>query len=579
MPDVLTDEEIEKLEASFSKAPAETTGIKMPEVVTDEEMDSLEKVFEVSKKTGGATRDLGPEKPTYEERVQAGADVLAQEAQESMEKDPGWWNRIAAPSRQFTGTMTEHFRQAAPYRALGKGTEMVGKTIGAIEGAYEKLPTAAKVPLQVAKTVGRSLPTVGAIIAASDVTPIGKEAIEKVESITPEPVKNLVKIGMDVAELIPAGFFGAKAGGKVTTGGLKTGGKAAKAAAGRVQGTKVKIGTPEFNKGAANKLYTKYGVFGNAKSVKKQWKTKIDAVAKQVREKITKSDTMADPDNYTFVDDIFSQAEKSAEKFGKSKTAVTEIKKELQKLRNTFDEAYPEGKMDLLDTHTEKQFIGKKGDWLAEAGSRSGNPSAPVSAQAHNALYDAMKTVVENKGSPGIKELNKQLSEMIPMERAASKQVLVSNRKNLIPLDDYIGGLAAASSAAHGNLLPAALMVGNIMSKSPLSARGLNFLGDIMEKAGELGETEIKIPKKLKFGPVGNVPSGKSTQPRFIENFDEVIKKSIPEISTAGPAEISRRAENLQKRVQKSPRLSSKDFALLDEIQQYVDEMSKGAIE
>jgi hypothetical protein len=263
-------------------------------------------------------------------------------------------------------------------------------------------------------------------------------------------------------------------------------GRALEGAAGRIQGTKVKINIPEFKKGAANKFYTKYNVFGNAKQVEKQWSAKIRDTANRLKEKINSS--TADPYNYANISDIFDDAEKVLVR-GKSKTEALELSKKLRSLEPIYKEAYPDGYIDVLEAQIEKQAAGKKGDWLVRNGAITANQEATTNGQLYNSIYDAIKKNIENKGAPGIKELNKQLSEMIPMERAASKQILISNRKNPISLDDYIGGLATAASAAHGNYLPAILMGTNIATKSPTVAKVLNASGKALQgKKNTIGE-------------------------------------------------------------------------------------------
>jgi len=276
-------------------------------------------------------------------------------------------------------------------------------------------------------------------------------------------------------------------------------GSALQGGAGRIQGTKVKVNMPEFKKGAQNEMYVKHDVFGNADKVQAQWQGKIDDTYGQLKTKIESAAN--DPENYASIDDIFSAAEKSAETYGKSKTSKAAIIRQLQSLKSEFEAAYPDGYINILDAQAEKQFIGKKGDWLSRAGEISGNPEASLNAQAHNALYDALKINVENKGGPEIKGLNNQLSEFIPMERAAAKQKLISNRKNLISLDDYLGGLHAVTAAAAGNYVPATIVAANMASKSPTIASGLNRVGKGLSAAANkeihpIRFLKSKLPKK-----------------------------------------------------------------------------------
>lgn len=298
-----------------------------------------------------------------------------------------------------------------------------------------------------------------------------QDLLSKVKAATydklPNAGKDIVDIGVNTlgapilkAEAKPLLSLGNKA---IESTGEKLGN-----IANRIQGTKVKINMPEMKKGAMNDLYGKYEVFGNAKQANQQWNEKLSDVANQLKQKLEVS--ASDPANYADVNEIFNDA-KTTLLNGKSKTAQIELNNALDNLQSQFNDAYQNGKINILDAQIEKQHIGKKGDWLNKNGATSGNPQASLDAQAHNALYDALKKNIENKGTEGIKELNKQLSEMIPMERASAKQVLIENRKNPISLDDYLGGLAVASSASAGHFLPAIMAGANMITKSPNIAK------------------------------------------------------------------------------------------------------------
>ena len=252
-------------------------------------------------------------------------------------------------------------------------------------------------------------------------------------------------------------------------------------AAARMQGTKVKIGIPEMKQGASNDLYKKYGVFGNADQVQQQWQSQITDKYSQLKDAIASG--AQDPANNIDLNKILNDAKTNSFK-GKSSLQAVQLNDAIDELTGQLKAAYGEDlpPIDLAEAQQLKQYIGKSGDWLSKSGSMSGNPDAAISGQAHNAIYDAMKTGIEEAEPSGVvKDLNNSLSEMIPMERAASKQVLVSNRKNPISLDDYIGGLASVASAAHGNIGPALLTAANMATKSPTVARGLYNLGDLLK--------------------------------------------------------------------------------------------------
>lgn len=393
---------------------------------------------------------------------------------------PGLMDRISTNFKNIGAAAEDNVKTPTE---LEKGLSVAGRTIGAVgsipveasKSVYGAVSDFAKTHPTITNYAKAGLQSItGPLIPAAEAAaPIVKKGLETAggkinEFAEAHPrAATLAETGLNLASAIPAGKIVSGIAPKL---GLSAAESLEKGAA-RIQGTKVKINSPEFKKGAQNEMYTKYEVFGDAPKVQKQWQQKIDDTYNQVKERI--QNVPDSPENYATIDDIFSAAEKSAETYGKSRTAIQSIKNSLANLKTKFEEAYPDGKISLIDAQTEKQVAGKTGDWLARAGEISGNPDASVNSQAHNALYDALKTNVENKGAPGIKELNKQLSEMIPMERAAAKQVLVSNRKNLIPLDAFIGGLHTAGAAMGGHVAPALLTVGTLGTRSPLVARGL----------------------------------------------------------------------------------------------------------
>jgi hypothetical protein len=404
----------------FDNVPHETSTPQEPEEATFIEragrrIGEFPQRFEEAKETSGGGL-LGPVNAAVGETVRTIGDVAGEAGKSATAILP-------RPVREFAG------------RQVGKLVSSAAETPGIKQGlgAFQKLPESTRYNLGTSAGVAGLLPLTGPTIkSVGEAVKLGKE----------------IKIGIGE--------------------GLEKG-------AARIQGTKVKINSPEFRKGAQNEMYTKHEVFGNAGQVRDQWQEKIKDTYNQVRERI--QNVPDSPENYASVDDIFKAAEKAAETYGKSPTGTAAIKKSLASLRKEFDAAYPDGKINLLDAQAEKQVIGKKGDWLARSGEISGNPEAAISSQAHNTLYDALKVNVENKGAPGIRELNKQLSEMIPMERAASKQMLVENRKNLIPLDAFIGGIHSTTAAAGGNVLPALMTLGTLGTRSPLLAKGMYKIG------------------------------------------------------------------------------------------------------
>lgn len=496
---------------------------KIKDFITDDEMNALE---------GGNTPDF-----------------ISDEEMNRLEpqpiKKPSFNERITAAGQEPFTKMRETAKGVVEGR-ISK-PEGILRSMGDIAGGASKItseyitsPIKAITPSFVKEGIRKAPEEIGSMIPdimkkgagkVYELSGLKKGIAADIEWIKthPETMRNLGAVGNMAGAALGTGI-GAPIAKTAVKGAAEGLGEGLVKTSGRIQGTKVKINIPEMKKGASNEMYTKYGVFGNAKKVKDQWQNNINGLYGQVKEKI--SQAADNPENYASIEDIFSAAKQSASKYGKSKTAVADIHKQLDALKSKFDEVYPDGMINILDAQVEKQVIGKKGDWLARSGQISGNPDASVGSQAHNALYDALKTNVENKGSEGIRELNKQISEMIPMERAASKQVLVQNRKNLIPMDDYIGALTVASAAASGNLLPVAIAGANVLSKSPTVAKALYKTGKALSsESGFIGsKTELGNASFNKFMGKKIAPQAEAIlrNPKNFEAMRTMIENASP---------------------------------------------------
>lgn len=233
----------------------------------------------------------------------------------------------------------------------------------------------------------------------------------------------------------------------------------------RSQNRQVPILAKEYNQGARKEFYSDYGVVGEKPiPTAQKWESIKQPVLDNLDQRIYGQ--LDNPDNISKLEDI----KKSAEKFIDDSKHYSPTEKRDQKiaLQKIYDEkfvpTYKDGKINIAQAQREKIAAGRNSDWKGV--------DEPTTAQAWEALYNGLKTNVENKGSPGIRELNKALSEIIPMQRAAEKRVIVKERPNFVSLDDLIGVMHSASSASSGNLAPLALTTVNIMAKSPITAKG-----------------------------------------------------------------------------------------------------------
>jgi hypothetical protein len=290
----------------------------------------------------------------------------------------------------------------------------------------------------------------------------------------PRAAKNIGAIG-NIVGFIPSGIAGAV--------GLKLGEFAAlKGAKGlnldkplekfatRAQTRQVKINSPEWNMGARPETNAKYGVIGKkAEDALGQWQALENQIIENLNPRI--AGRLDDPRNITTTNDLRKHAYDVIKRSNASQDEKLLQIAEVDNIINRWDEVYQGGKIDILEAHKLKIEQGRQGNWKSTTAGIMSNPKAPLESKAHNAIYDALKVNVENKGSEGIKELNKALSEIIPMKLAAEKRMMVDKRNNFTRLDDVVAVTTGLASLSHGNVLPLAFAGGNIAVKSPLMAR------------------------------------------------------------------------------------------------------------
>ena len=158
-----------------------------------------------------------------------------------------------------------------------------------------------------------------------------------------------------------------------------------------------------------------------------------------------------------------------------------------------LEEVAPTGKMNTVDAQKAKVALGKMGSWLNGTKDLDANASETVA----NALYTKFKVAIENAvDDPAeLKAINKQLSEIIPIQNVLLKRIPVAERNSALSLTDII-------TAGSGMVDPKGwgLFAVNRLSKSGQFAEGL-YKGAQKLKSGatKLLPLEVKL-KNIKPG-------------------------------------------------------------------------------
>ena len=288
-------------------------------------------------------------------------------------------------------------------------------------------------------------------------------------------------------------------------------GSALKNAANRIENTTIKILAPEQRQGAKKESFGKYGLFGSAEAVQEGAKNQISSAASQLRNVLQTASS--DPQNNVNMSDIMLNVrDKMVSDNSMSGVEKRNLLGALKSVGEEIETPYLDAdKMpipqNLLEAQLLKRYVGKKGDWMASPnGGMSVDLNASEKAQVYNSIYDELKNTLEGAGGPEVKELNTKMSELIPIERAAGKRVLVSSRNHPVDLKTFIGGLSVAGAAAGGHLAPAAITLADFASRSPVLAKALYGAGQALDEGASpiisnLARSLPGGPRRTRFAP------------------------------------------------------------------------------
>ena len=177
-------------------------------------------------------------------------------------------------------------------------------------------------------------------------------------------------------------------------------------------------------------------------------------------------------------------------------------------------------KAGLYESNLIKQGAGTKGAWHWLT-----SPDAKPIETVYNTFYDVLKkeieTVGKQSGVKNIGELNKAMSELIPIKSAVIRRMPVADRNNALSLTDSILGLGAVFN-------PKALALLGI-SKLSKSGRFMSFLhraGENLQKPAQRGAIGERI-----FGgnidDLKNMPAGLSIKDVSVKAQN--VKKFVTE--------------------------------------------------
>lgn len=249
----------------------------------------------------------------------------------------------------------------------------------------------------------------------------------------------------------------------------------------KIQQTVIKPGVREIEDGFDINNIQKYDVGGSLVQTVDKTNKKINELKDQLQSALGSSNQSVNL-NKVYEDTInFLSGKNKALQFGDN----TSIKRVTDSLKTEIEDvAGSNGLVDLVQATDVKRGAGNKGAWSF----RNPDPDSSATEKVYTAFYTKLKEAIE-KAAPdqNIKEINRQISELIPISNAALRRLPVDQRNNVIGLTD---GLALFGSMFDPKAL--ALLGANRLSKS-------GRFGQFLVKVAEKKQPSTSVGKRI-FG-------------------------------------------------------------------------------
>lgn len=252
----------------------------------------------------------------------------------------------------------------------------------------------------------------------------------------------------------------------------------------KIQETVIRPTAADMRDGFNINNVNKYGLGGSLEQTVTKSHTELNKLGQQLKKTLEQAgDDGARVDLREVVQNTANRLNAGKTKtFGNNRSIEKVFGNMVEDLRTTTD-----GKavVDLLDATNIKRGAGTKGAWVFG----NADPDASAIEKVYTTLYQELRKAIEKNAPKSVREINKRISEIIPISNAALRRLPVAQRNNVISLTDSIGLYAA------------------MFDPSALALIGANKLS----KSGKFGAFLVKLAEKEKQSrtPVGKLLFGK----------------------------------------------------------------------
>ena len=206
----------------------------------------------------------------------------------------------------------------------------------------------------------------------------------------------------------------------------------------KISNTVIKPSARDINDGFTIDTIKKYGLGGSLDQTAAKIKSLMTDLTSQLKTKLAGSTSgidLASIFDKTKAD--LTSPEGTIGNFGQ----ISGIDRQLANLQDEVLRANPTGELSIPDAQTIKQQAGIQGEWVHG----SADPDANAKETVYNTFYHNLKTAIEEQSPPGVHDINAQIQDLIPAQRAVARRIPVADRNSGIGLRDMLGLVGIAT--------------------------------------------------------------------------------------------------------------------------------------
>lgn len=274
----------------------------------------------------------------------------------------------------------------------------------------------------------------------------------------------------------------------------------------RITTSVIKPGKAEIEDGFSVDTINKYNLGGSLKQSFEKTDQAMDALTQQLNAKLAASNSTINLS--TVLDDTIKSLEKnSLANFG----STGSMNKAIEQLRNEVLAVGQSGVVSIPEAQVVKRASGHMGAWVYD----QTDPDSTARQKVYTAFYRLLKQQIEQNAPEGVREINQELSKLIPVMNALIKRIPVAERNNALSLTDVI-------SLAGATIDPSALTLAVVNRAS---------------KSGTVGSALTKLGQKTTGAAVAPAATSllASSLPEQTQSTPTTVSKASPKPTTLSP--------------------------------------------